>query len=361
MAPSDSLPSLPAEIWDSAWNMVRAQEDLKSLSLTCWLFRSICQELLFNEVHFSSAPPSISLGTIPSENPTPESAESNSTYSRWEEHIKRHLHRLEGLSHHPVHRYSVKTVKFHGINNDHPFPQERVSELHRALISSYVLALEIFTNLRSVYLGPSIAINDDIVHALSSLANLDELQVHGPCSISIASPTIEVKMLTLSEPDAPHEDVVSGLDLCSDRRMTSLTVSDGIIHAETLLRHELAQARPEGNLLTHLVLTVKVTQLAMVFSFLERCRNLECITLSPVSDNGDIPTLPSLRTDSMPRLASYTGPFFLARMILPGRPVTDIKILCIDDFPTIGDMIYIVEMDINEDDILRTLLQISAP
>ncbi|KAF4623115.1 hypothetical protein D9613_001357 [Agrocybe pediades] len=282
--------------------------------------------------------------------------------SEWQGHIERGARRIEGLSHHPVHRYSVKTVWFDGMENldmsARSFPQEQAFEIQQTLMSSYLLALKSFTNLRHVGLGSSVIVNDELAHALSNLPNMDELLMHGPCSTSIASPMIAVKALTLSDVPSRSQDGVSGLELCSSQRMTSLTLH-GIRHPEILLCHELAQR--EVNFLTHIVLHVRTTQLTAVFYFLPSCRNLESIGLYPSSDNGHIPLkLPSLPADAMPRLSSFSGPVNLAHSIIPGRPVIDIEIVGLhqrdpSDFP------YDWDVETLDNAILRPLVKSLVP
>ncbi|KAF9561516.1 hypothetical protein CPC08DRAFT_801026 [Agrocybe pediades] len=351
------LPLLPPEVWTQAWNLVCSQEDLKSLGLTCCLFRSICQNRLFKEIRFSCEPSTSSTAIY--RDPL------TMCYPEWKERIKQGVQRMEGLSRHPAHKYSVTTMKLKGTEDltisdlEEAFPREGVSEFYQTLVSSFLLALESFTNLRHVHLGPSITITDEFVHALSRLPNLDELVIRGPFLTSIASPMIAVKVLRLSD----NKDGVSGLGLFSGQRMTSLNLRN-ITSPDSLLRHEIA--RQEVNFLTCLVLQVEISQVPAIFSFLPSCRNLERLVISPFArtfeNEHPLYRIPSLPRDSLPRLSSYIGPVKLAQSILPGRPVIDIEITGLHRRELLVRREYYGwDVETLEDTFLRPLRQTSVP
>ncbi|KAF4623113.1 hypothetical protein D9613_001371 [Agrocybe pediades] len=302
----NTFPSLPVEVWTSAWNLVSSKEDLKSLSLTCRLFRDICQPSVFAEVkhtndRFRYAPPGIGI-------------------SWWIEDADYAVRRIYGLSQHPIHRHSVKMVHFEGLregslSSPSHRTQVELSARYRTLISTYLLALKSFTRLREVVLQSAIVVDDDVALALSNLKFMDRLRIID-CAYSCSkpvSPSITVKELFLS-------NFAPTVKLFSNKRLHVLSLYGFSV---PLLSHFMTEGI--NNHLTDIFIALGARDsMITVTAFLGSCPVLERLRLSSRLPLSDPPQL-CLPANALPRLSSYSGPAYFATSIIPGRPVQDIE------------------------------------
>ncbi|KAJ7167557.1 hypothetical protein C8R46DRAFT_1093398 [Mycena filopes] len=302
--------ALPPEIWRLSWNHALPR-DLRSLCLSCRLFRDICQPLLFR--HLSFTPPlweEISAHNF-------KKMVKTATRSR------DRLHSIVSSSHIPpmIHSWAFHfSPDFFVETTLHLDPEEHsgleaIKAVIHAIHAELTSTLAVCINLSHLTIA-GVPISADFCQALSSLGRLAVMRLDScdiVCPGSIAG--ISLQEFAFAHPTMEwDEDIAERYKLISTSKLAQLDLVDPVPARVFLTVFTASGPLP---CLVSLSLCLSYEAKDIFYRFLDCCPELKCIELiAPITFAGV--TLPAT---SIPALASFRGRIELAGVFTGGRPV----------------------------------------
>ncbi|KAJ6530790.1 hypothetical protein DFH09DRAFT_1183878 [Mycena vulgaris] len=291
---------LPVEVWLACWTLCSRQQ-LRRLSLVCRLFRSISLSLIFRSQSFDVAALRLELGR-----------------DNWMDQV-RHLHRTASPYAPFVRSWKVAFMngpvsRYHpDIQNIHLF-----YTISDRVASTFSTTLGLYQNLSALDIQ-RFTIDTAFRTTLLSLSRLESLTL-SDCDITARDGFLRLgrlKMISRKVPEASEEplqmaspDTIRTLSLYWSSEMALL--STGFGHAK--LPH-----------LVHLSIDVlRDVDVAPLFRFLERCPQLESLTITSVPGQS---ALPDVHRDIIPPLRTLAGPPEFIQLFAPNHPVGGVTIL----------------------------------
>ncbi|KAJ7446121.1 hypothetical protein FB451DRAFT_1292222 [Mycena latifolia] len=311
MSTLNYVDKIPTEIWLRCWALC-SKRHLRRLALACRYFRTLCLPLLFQHQSFSA--------------PHPTDIDRDS-WIGITQGIHRTYLRLGKLAA-STHVSSVRTWHFGGCSDLVGLTHPDIVNVH-LIQATYVKVLQRFTSTLGVYQKLHSLRLDDIFfganlrQTLSSLTQLEELNLNN-CTVGPSiGPLLHLRKLTVSGPRVRTEELNGGsLELVSPDALSCLKLdgSPGALYVLSALI---------DNTLTLLVdLTIYFTPpIADIFftSIVGNgCPRLENLHITHVSHAVALPA--HIPPAAMPLLQSFKGKLELVRLFVPGRPVTFIRV-----------------------------------
>ncbi|KAJ7130672.1 hypothetical protein C8R46DRAFT_1329556 [Mycena filopes] len=306
MDPStDYLLFLPAELWLACWTLCSCRQ-LRRLSLTCRLFRSLTFPLLLHDQSFDVVTPMYRLNT-----------------ANWMERARyfhRAADRLDKLRQ-PPYVESVRSWKV-VLDNGYipllrsPANAERIrvlDDIYRRVATTFSATFGRYNRLTSLHIQHFTIL--PLVGAIASLSSLDELRLDN-CHITEALRDLKLRTLGVSGLNPVLEDAES-LPIASPAVLRNLFVDSQLPQLITGFGAQKMQV------LVQLSVQV-VRQVEQFFSFLERCPQLESLVVNGFYRDTTLPR--SVAAETIPRLRSLAGPPALMSLLAPGRPLTTARI-----------------------------------
>ena len=310
------IASVPVEIWQICWSKSSlSKEAIRALTLTCSLFRDICQPLLFRYVLLHCFVTD-NLGEV-----------TNEGYQKWEKKAKGVLRKLQFIVNNPQFGKHPKLLTFSGV------PKQELDELallsedsngvYSSMVSTFTSALGLLSRLR-VLLLQDVDVNDDIAQGLAQLMFLKELRLQSTnFSCRKVSPLITAESLSIvdwqldSLENDPTPPDTRPLELFSVEKLKSLEIHSNQ-HVAPCLSHLVSQGASAR--LTTLKITIDVYMIPVVFTFLETCPQIKTLSIASSKEIFH-PKYPKLSSSALPVLSTFSGIASLGAIIIPGRPV----------------------------------------
>ncbi|KAJ7714767.1 hypothetical protein DFH07DRAFT_936915 [Mycena maculata] len=307
------------EIWASCLQFC-LPADVRVLSLVCRYFRSISQPLIFRTQRVTAPHPTVD------------------RYN-WIE-LTKNLHKrasfLSKLATSP-HAASVRAWHFEGsLRGDLVQRHPLITNIH-VLQETWLRVLLVFNNTLGSYQRLTIlrldefSLDDTFRAALESLPLLEEVSLTECDILCRTGCLLPLKIFSLTGWRDPRpEDQEGELQLVAPQNLQRFTVGasiDGRSLLAALVGHHLPN-------LVRMSVTLTAQMCNLFFAFLDSCPQLEYLQMSFdefTRDHDDHLQGPPVHPDHLPSttlpiLKSFLGPFFLAPVFIPSRPVQNVHL-----------------------------------
>ncbi|KAJ7829992.1 hypothetical protein B0H14DRAFT_2808313, partial [Mycena olivaceomarginata] len=306
--PVPYLQNIPAELWIACWTLC-SKSDLRSISMVCKVFRSICLPLLLQNQ---------SLDVRPSE---------RSTYGRWEERSQQLQHmadRLETLvAYAPLVRSWRISIGLTGRESDsHPNIEDWrfFNNSYERVLITFGATLGLYRNLSSLHLEWFV-VDEPFRDILASLLVLEDLTLSN-CDIFHYDGFLKLK--SFAEFGSSSEAKL--LRIASVDSLQTLKLDGGRIFLPII------RGFGTENLTQLVDLSLEeLHNVTIFFGVLKRCPRLQSLRITALTrtssislddttpDSVDPSWIPLLRSIAVPSVA-------LIRMLVPNRPISEVTV-----------------------------------
>ncbi|RXW21254.1 hypothetical protein EST38_g4612 [Candolleomyces aberdarensis] len=336
---SSVLRKIPVEMWSKILHEEQGftVEDFKILCFVAPFFRSICQPLAYRTLDIRKV--NLFYGYSFGIGWRKQELKTTLDLEQWKQDVacliraERRLRLVGDASSLPAfpNTMSIGVMPGHTIRNrsmQHPPTDKMVLSkiAHDAFLQlkcTLVRTLPLFTHLRRLELC-SFPIDDGLLRAIASQPVLHELRL-GSCSFSSSTfPISSIHLLEcnkVSKAQAP-----AAFRLASSQHLEELRIEN--MDASAVL--EGLRARPESeSMLTELHrLTIvsasfrlNLLEMESLLSYVPALRQLDIGEASTIVPEG----AQAMKSSTVPYLRQLSGPLSLARHVVPGRPVSNIR------------------------------------
>lgn len=351
-------PELPPEVWENCWqDGLLSLSDLKSLSATSRYLRDICEPDIYRVINITLE----DLLAAHSRNPALRMRSPPITPDTILRRMNQMVEKLQKLAESERHRLLVKEFHFQTVPNIVHFLLFRfqtdkaleISRMHHLQVKQLFDYLPSFHNIRTLSLS-LIDIDARALSAISKLSSLNSLRVNEAFFVcNKFTPRLALESLDLS-PGTKHDEAFDFPDIFSAARLRDLKFQ-AICFKEgnNILQVMGAQGPRAFSYLSSLDLSLEIGSLPFLETFLSenavtlKTLKIEFYLALPVIFPFSLQTTQENRSfnvplTAMPSLRSFSGPLFVAKSVLPGRPVQSIEIksyLSDDEIRTWQDLV----------------------